>query len=104
MEAKIREVVYACPPAHAGTDGDDLRLNDSIGLAVGRGLLFLVYRLYFSYFCVMLPDYPHKLFSDQRSSFNLLMETLAMDISPSPSVPARQPDKFILAGAAPKVV
>jgi hypothetical protein len=27
----------------------------------------------------MLPDYPHKLFIDQRSDFNLLMETLAMD-------------------------
>jgi hypothetical protein len=27
----------------------------------------------------MLPDYPHKLFSDQRSDFNLLMEALAMD-------------------------
>jgi hypothetical protein len=27
----------------------------------------------------MLPDYPHKLFSDHRSDFNLLMETLAMD-------------------------
>jgi hypothetical protein len=27
----------------------------------------------------MLPDYPHKLFSDERSSFSLLMETLAMD-------------------------
>jgi hypothetical protein len=27
----------------------------------------------------MLPDYPHKLFNDQRSDFNLLMETLAMD-------------------------
>ncbi len=27
----------------------------------------------------MLPDYPHKIFSDHRTSFNLLMETLAMD-------------------------
>ncbi len=27
----------------------------------------------------MLPDYPHKRFTDQRSDFNLLMETLAMD-------------------------
>jgi hypothetical protein len=27
----------------------------------------------------MRPDYPHKLFSDQRSRFSLLMETLAMD-------------------------
>jgi hypothetical protein len=27
----------------------------------------------------MLPDYPHKLFSDHRSHFNLLMEALAMD-------------------------
>jgi hypothetical protein len=27
----------------------------------------------------MLPDYPHKLFGDKRSNFNLLMETLAMD-------------------------
>jgi hypothetical protein len=33
----------------------------------------------------MLPDYPHKLFTDQRSSFNLLMETLAMDtLTPNP--------------------
>jgi hypothetical protein len=31
----------------------------------------------------MLPDYPHKLFPDQRSSFNLLMETLAMDETPT---------------------
>jgi len=27
----------------------------------------------------MLPDYPHKIFSDERHNFNLLMETLAMD-------------------------
>jgi hypothetical protein len=27
----------------------------------------------------MRPDYPHKLFSDHRNHFNLLMETLAMD-------------------------
>ena len=27
----------------------------------------------------MLPDYPHKLFSDKRSHFELLMETLAID-------------------------
>jgi hypothetical protein len=27
----------------------------------------------------MRPDYPHKLFKDERSNFNLLMETLAMD-------------------------
>jgi hypothetical protein len=27
----------------------------------------------------MLPDYPHKIFDDQRDEFNLLMETLAMD-------------------------
>jgi hypothetical protein len=27
----------------------------------------------------MLPDYPHKLFTDRRSDFNLLMEALAMD-------------------------
>jgi hypothetical protein len=27
----------------------------------------------------MLPDYPHKIFEDQRDQFNLLMETLAMD-------------------------
>lgn len=27
----------------------------------------------------MRPDYPHKLFADHRSDFNLLMETLAMD-------------------------
>ena len=27
----------------------------------------------------MHPDYPHKLFSDQRLRFNLLIVTLAMD-------------------------
>jgi len=27
----------------------------------------------------MRPDYAHKIFKDERSSFNLLMETLAMD-------------------------
>lgn len=27
----------------------------------------------------MLPDYPHKLFSDKRNHFELLMETLAMN-------------------------
>jgi hypothetical protein len=27
----------------------------------------------------MRPDYPHKIFSDERVDFNLLMETLAMD-------------------------
>ena len=26
----------------------------------------------------MLPDYPHKLFTDKRNHFELLMETLAM--------------------------
>jgi hypothetical protein len=31
----------------------------------------------------MLPDYPHKLFSDERHHFNLLMEALAMDTPPS---------------------
>jgi hypothetical protein len=29
----------------------------------------------------MRPDFPHKLFSDQRGEFNLLMEALAMDSS-----------------------
>jgi hypothetical protein len=29
----------------------------------------------------MIPDYPHKLFADQRRHFSLLMETLAMDSS-----------------------
>jgi len=28
----------------------------------------------------MRPDYPHKLFFDERNDFNLLMETLAMDV------------------------
>jgi len=28
---------------------------------------------------IMRPDYPHKLFSDHRCNFSLLMETLAMD-------------------------
>jgi hypothetical protein len=31
------------------------------------------------YLCFVIPDYPHKLFTDHRSQFNLLMETLAMD-------------------------
>jgi hypothetical protein len=29
----------------------------------------------------MRPDYAHKLFTDERGSFSLLMETLAMDAS-----------------------
>ena len=28
----------------------------------------------------MRPDFPYKLFPDQRNNFNLLMETLAMDV------------------------
>jgi hypothetical protein len=27
----------------------------------------------------MLPDYPHKIFSDKRNSYNLLLLALAMD-------------------------
>jgi hypothetical protein len=27
----------------------------------------------------MIPDYPHKLFTDHRTDFSLLMEALAMD-------------------------
>jgi hypothetical protein len=27
----------------------------------------------------MLPDYPHKIFSDKRVHYSLLMEALAMD-------------------------
>ena len=27
----------------------------------------------------MRPDYAHKIFTDERGNFNLLMETLAMD-------------------------
>jgi hypothetical protein len=27
----------------------------------------------------MLPDYPHKVFTDKRSNYSLLMETLAME-------------------------
>jgi hypothetical protein len=27
----------------------------------------------------MIPDFPHKLFEDERLGFSLLMETLAMD-------------------------
>jgi hypothetical protein len=27
----------------------------------------------------MRPDYPHKIFKDERNNFSLLMETLAMD-------------------------
>ena len=30
----------------------------------------------------MLPDYPHKLFTDKRNHFELLMETLAMTPNP----------------------
>jgi hypothetical protein len=29
----------------------------------------------------MVPDFPHKLFNDERLNFSLLMETLAMDAS-----------------------
>ena len=32
----------------------------------------------------MRPDYPHKIFSDQRNNYFLLMETLAID-TPNPS-------------------
>ncbi len=32
----------------------------------------------------MRPDYPHKIFSDFRDHFFLLMETLAMDAPLSP--------------------
>ncbi|HLF46358.1 MAG TPA: hypothetical protein VI548_08030 [Chitinophagaceae bacterium] len=53
MKAKIREVVC--------------------------GLLFTTSSIKFVYFYSMIPDYPHKLFSDERCSFSLLMETLAMD-------------------------
>ena len=35
-EVKV-EIKEARPPARAGTDGDDLRLNDPVGQAVGRG-------------------------------------------------------------------
>jgi hypothetical protein len=32
------------------------------------------------YFCLqMQPDYPHKIFVDERTNYNLLMERLAMD-------------------------
>ena len=39
--------------------------------------LFLV--SYFLFLFPMRPDYAHKLFTDHRSHFSLLMETLAMD-------------------------
>ena len=42
---KILQEKYARPPARAGTDGDDPRLNDSVGQAVGRGSIFTVHRL-----------------------------------------------------------
>jgi hypothetical protein len=32
----------------------------------------------------MRPDYAHKFFNDERSNYNLLMETLAMDNSQTP--------------------
>jgi len=32
-----------------------------------------------SLFQDMIPDYPHKLFSDKRNNYSLLMLTLAMD-------------------------
>jgi hypothetical protein len=32
-----------------------------------------------SNFAIMRPDFPYKIFPDHRTSFNLLMETLAMD-------------------------
>ena len=40
----------------------------------------------------MHPDYPHKLFADKRSHFELLMETLAMD------APIPRPTGVIRAG------
>jgi len=40
---------------------------------VGRGL-----DIFYFYIVKMRPDYPHKLFSDFRNHFFLLMETLAM--------------------------
>lgn len=30
----------------------------------------------------MIPDYPHKIFSDKRCRYNLLMEVLAMGSNP----------------------
>jgi hypothetical protein len=30
------------------------------------------------YICIMIPDYPHKLFQDLRQQYCLLMESLAM--------------------------
>lgn len=35
-------------------------------------------KLYYLYF-IMMPDYPHKVFGDKRTGYNLLMITLAMD-------------------------
>jgi hypothetical protein len=46
--------------------------------------LLLVGSIYFvitiCYFCItMTPDYPHKIFTDKRTNFNLLKEVLSMD-------------------------
>jgi hypothetical protein len=35
----------------------------------------------FCYFCFhMLPDYPHKIFTDERLNFCLLIQSLAIDV------------------------
>jgi hypothetical protein len=42
-----------------------------------QGLELAQIFIIFDYY--MQPDYPHKLFSDKRNSYSLLMLTLAMD-------------------------
>ena len=45
-----------------------------------RGKKFLQLRPgLFIFDLIMIPDYPHKRFSDKRNSYSLLMLTLAMD-------------------------
>jgi len=39
----------------------------------------MLYVKRFLYLYTVIPDYPHKTFTDERNDFNLLMETLAMD-------------------------
>jgi len=36
---------------------------------------------FYNFAVTMLPDYPHKIFSDKRFDYSLLMEALAMDSS-----------------------
>jgi len=45
-----------------------------------KNIISLFSNLFFNFSIPMRPDYAHKIFSDFRNHFFLLMETLAMDI------------------------